>query len=199
MRCALAFLSAIFLLQVPTFAQKVAVDDIAHHPLDTDFPSGGQLQIQIRSAEIHIVGSAENKVSVSVGGSRGSDSDDIRARFEHTGDFGSLRIMGGPSGNVTINVRVPKSSNLKVHVFAGDVEVKDIQGDKQITLGAGNLTIHAGDPANYSRVEASVTTGSIEAIPFGESRGGLFRSFERSGSGKYKLIAHIGAGDLRLK
>jgi hypothetical protein len=35
--------------------------------------------------------------------------------------------------------------------------------------------------------------------PFGESHGGLFRSFRKSGTGKYKLVAHVGAGELTLR
>ena len=98
-----------------------------------------------------------------------------------------------------ITVQVPRSSNLKVHIFAGAVEVKDIQGDKNIELGAGDLSIAVGNAADYSHVEASVTSGAIDARPFGESRGGLFRSFEKSGNGKYTLVVHVGAGDLTLK
>jgi hypothetical protein len=48
-------------------------------------------------------------------------------------------------------------------------------------------------------VKASVGTGEINAKPFGESHGGLFRSLQKSGSGKYKLVAHVGAGELTLK
>jgi hypothetical protein len=94
---------------------------------------------------------------------------------------------------------VPKSTDLKVHVTAGDVEVQGITGNKDIELLAGNLTVGVGDPADYFRVQASVTTGNIDATPFGESRGGLFRSFQKTGHGRYKLVAHVGAGDLKLK
>jgi len=200
MRCAIALLSTVFLLQIPSSAQtKVDVEDLAHHPLESDFPSGGVLKMRIRSAEIHIVGSDEKKIAIHVGGKNGSGSDDVRAHFERIGDSGELRVTGGPSNEVTITVQVPRSSSLKVHIPAGAVEVKDIQGDKDIELGAGDLTIGVGSPADYSHVDASVTTGAIEAEPFAESRGGLFRSFEKSGSGKYKLVAHVGAGDLTLK
>jgi hypothetical protein len=48
-------------------------------------------------------------------------------------------------------------------------------------------------------VEASVTSGGLKAPPFGENHGGLFRSFEKSGNGKYRLHAHVGAGDLTLR
>lgn len=200
MRCAVAFLSAVSLLAIPTLAQsKVEVEDLAHHSFEADFPSGGKLSVRIRSAEIRIVGSDENKVAVRVSGKQGSNSTDMRARFERSGSSGVVQVVGGPSSEVTIVVQVPKKSNLFVRIFAGDVEVNGITGNKDIELHAGDLTIGVGDAADYARVEASVTAGSIEAEPFGESRGGLLRSFEKSGSGDYKLVAHVGAGDLTLK
>lgn len=86
-----------------------------------------------------------------------------------------------------------------MRIPAGEVEVKDIAGNKDIELHAGELTIAVGSPAEYAQVAASVMTGEIEAEPFGESHGGLFRSFHKSGTGKYKLVAHVGAGELTLR
>jgi len=199
MRGAIAILSSFLLLQAPAFAQnRVDVEDLAHHPIEVDFPSGGQLELHIRSAEIHIVGSDDDKVLVRAGGREGSDSTDIRAHFENFARSGKLRVNGGPDGNVSITVQIPKHSDLAVRIFAGEVEIKGIKGNKNVDLSAGNLTIGVGDPADYFHVDASVTTGNIEAAPFGESRGGLFRSFEKSGNGRYKLVAHVGAGNLTL-
>jgi hypothetical protein len=199
MRCAIAILSSFFLLQAPAFAQnRVDVEDLAHHPIEVDFPSGGQLELHIRSAEIHILGSEEDKVVVRAAGREGSDSTGIRAHFENFARSGRLRVNGGPDGNVSITVQIPKHSDLAVRIFAGEVEIKGIKGNKNVDLSAGNLTIGVGDPADYFHVDASVTTGNIEAAPFGESRGGMFRSFEKSGNGRYKLVAHVGAGNLTL-
>jgi hypothetical protein len=200
MRWTVALFASTLLLPISGLAQaNIAIDDLAHHPLETKFPSGGQLDLHIRSAEIHIVGSDENKIVVRADGSRGSDSTDIEARFEGSGDSGKLRVSGGPSNNVRITVQVPRKSSLTVQIFAGDVEITDITGNKDVELSAGNLTIEAGDAADYSHVRASVNSGAIEAGLFGESHGGLFRSFEKFGKGKYKLMAHVGAGDLTLK
>jgi hypothetical protein len=200
MRYAIAFLSAVLFVAIPALAQnKVEVDDLAHHPFEADFPSGGQLSLHIRSAEIHIVGSDDNKIAVRISGREGTESTDMRARFERTDNSGELRVTGGPHNDLTITVQVPKNSNLYVRIPAGDVEIKGISGDKDVELHAGDLKIGVGAAADYSHVEASVTTGEIDAEPFGENRGGLFRSFEKSGSGKYKLVAHVGAGDLTLK
>jgi hypothetical protein len=200
MRSAIVLFSSILLFAVPGFAQTdIAVDDLAHHPIALDFPSGGQLEMHLRSGEIRIEGSDDGKFSVRASGKRGGDSTDIRAHFERSGDFGRLSVAGGPSNDVTITVQVPKSSGLRVRILAGEVEVKDVIGNKDIELKAGDLNIDVGSAANYAHVEASVTSGSIEAGPFGESRGGLFRSFEKFGGGKYKLAAHVGAGQLTLK
>ncbi len=200
MRCTLAFLSAVFFLATTSFAQsRIAVEDLAHHPFEADFSADGQINLHIRSAEIHIIGSDENKIAVRVGGKQGSNSTGMKARFGRSDNSCQLRITGGPHNELTITVQVPKNSNLFVRIFAGDVEVNGITGNKDIELHAGDLTIGVGDAADYAHVKASVSTGEINAKPFGESHGGLFRSFEKSGSGKYKLVAHVGAGDLTLK
>src|ERR1700691_634788 len=200
MRWTVALLASILLLPISGFAQtNISIDDLAHHPIALGFPSGGQLDLRIRSGEIRIVGSDEDKIVVRAEGKRGSDSTDIGARFEGSDHFGKLYVHGGPSNEVTITVQIPRNSSLSVRIVAGDVEVKDITGNKDVKLGAGDLTVDVGNAADYSHVEASVTSGSIEADPFGESRGGLFRSFEKFGKGKYKLEAHVGAGDLTLR
>jgi hypothetical protein len=200
MRSIMTFLSAVFFLATASFAQsRIAVEDLAHHPFEADFSSGGQINLHIRSAEIHIIGSDQNKIAVRVGGKQGSDSTDMKARFARSDNSCELRITGGPHNELTITVQVPKNSNLFVRIPAGEVEVNGITGNKDIDLHAGNLTIGVGDAADYAHVKASVSTGEVSAKPFGESRGGLFPSFEKSGSGKYKLVAHVGAGNLTLK
>jgi hypothetical protein len=94
---------------------------------------------------------------------------------------------------------VPRNSTLFVRVAAGDVEVKDIAGDKDIKLHAGELRIAVGNPAEYAQVAGSVTWGEVNGGPFGESDGGLSCSFHKSGTGKYKLVVDVGAGELTLR
>jgi hypothetical protein len=173
-------------------------NDLAHHAFYVDFASRGRLDLRIRPAEIHIVGSDEDRIVVRVGGRQGLDSKDVEARFEKHGNSGVLEITGGPRNDVSITVQVPKESNLVVRVFAGDVEVRDIVGDKDVELNFGALRIGVGDTTSYSSVKVSVSSGEIDARPFGESRGGLFRSLEKSGNGKYKLRAYVGAGRMTL-
>jgi len=200
MRSRIAVLSALLFLPISSYPQnKVeSENDLAHHGFYVDFASRGQLELRIRPAEIHIIGSDEDRIVVRVAGRQGLDSRDVEARFEKHGNAGVLEITGGPRNDVTINVQVPKESNLVVRVFAGDVEVRNIVGDKDVELNFGALRIGVGDATSYSTVKASVSSGEIDAKPFGESHGGLFRSLEKYGNGKYKLRAYVGAGRLSL-
>jgi hypothetical protein len=199
-RFCIAVLSVVPFLANPTYSENnIEVEnDLAHHDFYVDFAARGQLDLRIRPAEIHIIGSDQDRIVVRVGGHQGLDSRDVAARFEKHGRSGVLEITGGPRNDVTITVQVPKESNLVVRVFAGDVEVKDVVGDKDVELNFGALTIGVGEASGYSSVKASVSSGEIEAKPFGESHGGLFRSLEKYGNGKYKLRAYLGAGRLTL-
>ncbi|MFZ1138482.1 MAG: hypothetical protein WAN76_04855, partial [Candidatus Sulfotelmatobacter sp.] len=54
-------------------------------------------------------------------------------------------------------------------------------------------------PELYGNRDASVTTGSIESSAFDVSKGGLLRSFEQQGPGKYRLHAHVMTGEIDLR
>jgi hypothetical protein len=200
MRSRIAVMSVLLVLPIGNYPQNSAEieNDLAHHAFYVDFAPRGRIDLRIRPAEIHVIGSDEDRIVVRVAGKQGRDSMDVQARFEKHGNSGVLEITGGPRNDVTITVQVPKESNLVVRVFAGDVEIRDILGDKDVELNFGSLRIGVGDATGYSSVKASVSSGEVDAKPFGESHGGLFRSLEKSGNGKYKLRAYVGAGQLTL-
>ena len=84
-------------------------------------------------------------------------------------------------------------------MFAGELQIRNVTGNKDVRLQAGQLTMDIGESGDYGRVEASVTSGELEAPPFNVSKGGLFRSFDQTGPGKYYLHAHVGTGQLELR
>ena len=126
-------------------------------------------------------------------------NDDVRIRIQVDGEKAGIRVTGCPHNNFELTVEVPKSSNLYARMFAGQLQVSGINGDKDIELHAGQLTMELGKPEDYSHVDASVLSGQIEATAFNVSKGGLFRSFDRSGPGKYRVHAHVGAGQVELR
>ncbi len=178
---------------------ELKVKDIQNHPFAVDFPSGNRVRIHLRSGDFRIVGRENNKISVRLDGRNASNAQDLTVRFERSDHDADLRISGGPRNGLQVTVEVPAASSLYVRMPAGDLTVEGVSGDKDVELRAGDLTISVGNFADYASVDASVLSGDLEAPPFGESHGGLFRSFEKHGSGKYKLHAHVGAGDLTLR
>jgi hypothetical protein len=188
------------LLAPACFAQtKLEATDIANHPFSEDFASGGKLRLRVRSGEIHVVGTAENKISVELSGKKAYDAGKLKVRLERKGSGAEMRISGGPRNDLTITIRIPTNTDLHARIPAGEVHVENIANNQDIELHAGDLTVDVGDSADYSHVDASVIAGEVDAAPFGESHGGLFRSFRRDGSGRYRLHAHVGAGQLTLQ
>lgn len=189
------------LLAPPAMAQskKIEVTNLPEHPFQVDYPSGSQLNLHLRSGDIRVVGKEDSKISVRVDAENLEKAREVRVVFERFGNSADLRVSGGPRDNIQIIVEVPKASGLFVRMPAGQLEISDVTGDKDVQLHAGELILHVGNPADYSHVDASVVTGDIDAPPFHEDHGGLFRSFHKSGNGKYRLHAHVGAGDLTLR
>jgi len=180
-------------------SKRIEVSDLPNHPFNVDFPSGSQLNIHARAGDVRVVGRDDNKVSVKVDAKDSEKAKEVKVRFERFDNSAELDVSDGPKNDLRITIEIPKSTGLFVRMPAGQLEVSEIRGDKDVQLHAGELIVGVGNPGDYSLVEASVSTGGLEAAPFGESHGGLFRSFHKEGNGKYKLHAHVGAGDLTLR
>jgi hypothetical protein len=164
------------------------------------FQPRGQLRIHVRSGEIDIAGSDQAKVSVSCELKYADRAKEVKIRFRNAGTSGDLRISGGPNNGVRLRIRIPRNSHLFVRSPADDLTVSDVIGNKDVELHAGDLTIAVGQAGDYAHVDASVLAGDLTASAFGVSKDGLFRSFgKNTPSGKYRLHAHVGAGDLVLK
>jgi hypothetical protein len=184
----------------PVLAQtKLEVKDLQNHPFTVDCPPGGHLRLHLRSGDFHVLGTANNKITVRLGGWNASNAQDLTVRFKRNDNVADLWFSGGPKNGLQVTIEVPPAAMLYVRMPAGDLTVEGVSGDKDVELRAGDLSIAVGNAADYGRVDASVIAGDLQAAPFNESRGGLFRSFEKRGAGKYKLHAHVGAGDLTLR
>jgi hypothetical protein len=202
MRTATLILSAVLLAPAAGQAQRwVEANDIVNHPFSTDFAAGGKLRLCVRSGEVRILGTAEPRISVEIDGWNAHDerTRKLKVKFRQTGPDGELRVSGGPKEDLTIIVRIPSETDLHAEIPFGEVEIDNVRGNHDVQLSAGELTMDVGNPDDYAYVKASVLAGELDAGPFDEYRGGLFRSFRKEGDGRYRLRVHVGAGELRLE
>jgi hypothetical protein len=177
---------------------KTVITKVGETHFEASLPSGVPLRLYVRSGAVRLIGSDDAKISVDISGKNAYRCNDVRHRLEISGGIAEFRLSGGPRNDIQITIRLPRNSDLRLRVPAGDVSVEGIVGNKDVEIYAGDLSIQVGDPKDYSHVDASVNAGDVDAAPFGESHSGLFRSFSKSGSGKLTLHAHVGAGDLTL-
>jgi len=77
---------------------------------------------------------------------------------------------------------VPRKTNLRFHMGAGEVKVDGVVGDKDIDLYAGQISVSSPGGWTYKSVDASVDIGDVNASAFGVDKGGFFpQLFEDDG------------------
>ena len=166
--------------------------------LERAFPPNGSVKMDLVAGDYQITGSPEPRVRIDWSVREADALPKVRARAE--GRDGELRITtdGPRNKGLTFRIQVPDQSHLYVRMSAGDLKIEDIRGNKDVELRAGDLKIDVGRAEDYRKVDASLWAGDLKASAFRVSKDGLFRSFDWSGPGAYRLHAHLMAGDIYL-
>lgn len=161
--------------------------------------AGIRLAVFARPAEVNFVGTDAREIRVTCKLDDADSASRVRIRYRGGDGKGELVIKGGPDNNVRITIEMPHQTHLHVRVPAGAVHIKDVAGDKDIDVHAGELTISGVNPGAYRSVDAEVEIGEVRAKEFSVDKGGFFRSFKRSSAeGLYRLDAHIITGSIQL-
>lgn len=164
------------------------------NPAEKDFVSGGKVEITLESGDYDIRASADNRIHV-----RWNEASRARVKLTTKGKSADLRVENTPNNNFHATIEVPALTDLRIRLTAGDMSVAGIKGDKDIEANAGDLNISVGSSSDWGDVDASVTAGDIHAPAFQAAKGGLFRSLNWNGPGKYRLHVHVMAGDVNLR
>jgi len=180
-------------LQLTAGAQKVERPDRIERP----FAKGGRIAMDLSAGGYTIRGGAVDSIRVSWKTRDPRDMASVRADLTVNGTSATLRT-DGPSDNFSVDVDVPSIADLQIDLSAGEVNLRGVEGNKSVSMWAGEVTMEVGDAKLYKSVHVTVRAGEINAGPFGGTRGGLFRSYNWQGSGKYSIVAKLAAGEVRL-
>ncbi|HYN05882.1 MAG TPA: hypothetical protein VES67_00690 [Vicinamibacterales bacterium] len=166
--------------------------------LERVFAPGGRIKMDLSAGGYRIEPSRDNVIRMnwSVRDAWRLSRTDVRADVR--GSEASLMTDGSGNG-FRVVIEVPRQSNLHVRLTAGELTLRGIEGDKDVELHAGELDLDVGRAEDYGRVDAGIWAGELDASPFRVSKEGLFRSFRWTGQGKYRLHAHLKAGEIRMR
>src|SRR5262245_18888382 len=159
---------------------------------DKPFVADGKIDLDLDGGAYEIKAATDNHIRVAANSTTATVDVTINDRQAN------VKIKNTPHSNFHAIVEVPTATNVVIRLSGGELKMDAITGNKDVESLAGNVRIAVGDPNQYSRVDAAVKAGDLDASPFGGSESGLLQEFTWSGDGKYTLRAHLGAGNLVL-
>jgi len=162
------------------------------------FVQNGRINMQLSAGDYAISGSKDQRIHIRWSVRDADQLPRVHARADVRGTDATIATDGPSNNSLRFEIQVPERSDLYVRMTAGDIRIEDIRGNKDIEMHAGDVRIDVGRAEDYKSVDASVWAGDIKAEPFNIVKGGLFRSFEWTGGGQYRLHARLKAGDLRF-
>ncbi len=168
-----------------------------------DFVAGGTLHVRLSVGDVSIRRSDSNQIRLhyTVKSRHESTVKNAHVDFEVHGRDAEIEFHASSGGNAQFDVEleVPQNTNLDVHEKVGDLTVENIEGDKDLELGVGDIRVEGGRSA-YHFVRASTSIGDVDGPEgYDESGGWLGKTLKYHGDGKYELRAHVGVGDITLE
>jgi hypothetical protein len=194
-------LLAVFLLfESVAFCQTAQeATNLQHQGFETNLDSGASLRLHLHDGDFRVVGSDSEKIAIHVEGKNVELAKKIKIHVNRAGSAVDLKLSRVPKKELQVTIEIPRSTNLYARMRGGDLSVQGVTGDKDLELTGGDLTIQVGNSEDYSHVDLSVKFGDVSGTQFGDPKGWLGNSVRRDGNGKYRLHAHVTAGDLVLK
>ena len=161
------------------------------------FGPGGRVNLHLSAGKYTIGPSADGQLRLSWTTRAPEDRRKVRVDVQSSGAEATVRTEG-PSSNFEVVLAVPEQSHLWIRLSAGDLTIRGIEGHKDLSGWAGEFKIAVGDGSAYRQVRTSVLAGEIAAPALQRTTGGVFRSFEWDGPGKYDLRVRLTAGQIQL-
>jgi hypothetical protein len=167
-----------------------------------DFAAGGMVHVRLAVGDLHIKRGDSNKISLhyTVKSWRESHVKESHVDIDVHGRDAYVEFHAPTSGNTQFDVEleVPQNTNLEVHEKVGDLRIENVEGDKDLQLGVGDIRVEFGRSA-YHLVRASTSIGDVNTSTGDVSAGLLGKTLKYYGDGKYELRAHVSIGDISLE
>jgi len=172
------------------------------HTDSREFVAGGYLHVRLSVGDLRIKRGDSTKIRLeyTLKSRQESGLKEARANFDILGNDATVEFHAPTGGNTQFDVllEVPANTHLDVHQRVGNLAVDSIDGDKDLSVGVGDIRISTEHSA-YRTVKASTGVGDVNGEGYGETHGWLGKSLKYHGDGEYELRAHVGVGDIKLQ
>ncbi len=166
--------------------------------------ANGTLVLEMNVGEVRVVRSDEKMIRLTIQPQAFYDDETVQSwvrRFDVAGDRASIELKlpkhqdNHQGARVTISL--PSQTDLKLELGVGDLSVKGIEGNKDLHVGIGQLTVGVTDGAKYNEIRTATKIGDAEDAVFHQHSGGFFPKTQHSSlQGIYKLHATVGIGQV---
>ncbi len=201
MSLAIRSLTLSLLLSCCGFASAGSTETVAldGQPFQADLTRIAAVRLHLKDGSFRVVGGDSDEISIRTDGKNAAQAKNMKVQIRRTGDALDLTLLNVPKNEVQITIAIPRETSLYARMRAGELSVEGVAGDKDLELTGGDLSIQVPDPADYGHVDLSVKLGDLSGSQFGDPKGLMGNSVRQDGNGKYRLHAHVFAGDLTLK
>jgi hypothetical protein len=164
-----------------------------------EFAPNGVLWISLRAGDVRIVKGTDSQHIKLRYTPRSKDSDAakrVQLSFDAHDSHAEIRFSGPLRVDIDAEIEVPSPTSLQVRIKAGDLTIEGIEGDKDLQLDVGDVHVGVEPKPDYWKVDASTYIGDVQGSVFGGEEGWLGKSVKFHGEGHYRLLAHVGIGDI---
>ena len=169
--------------------------------LSGQLQSGALLTIDSRPLGLEIVGTDQEGIRITCKSDNTDSMTHTRLHLSGSPTQSTIKIDGEHTNhnNLQIRIEVPRKTNLRAEMPAGQITVTEIVGDKDLEISAGQITINSAHKWDYKDIDVSVGVGQVSAPVYAENHGGFFNSLKKQNAdGEYRLHAHIITGQIDL-
>jgi hypothetical protein len=176
------------------------------HPL----ASGGAVVLMLNVGDVKILPSGSDRIRLDIQTNRPVDQETMAGwiqRFEVAANRATIDIhvpkweynCANDCGS-GVTLYVPQQSDLQVDLGVGDMTIRGVQGNKDVSTGVGDLRISVANRSNYGHVETHTRIGDVHDFlnQGGGQDGFLGKTEDFTLSGHWHLKASTGIGDVRI-
>jgi hypothetical protein len=199
--------ASVLYAQEATSRTKLDLPKPDSYVVTKSLPANGTLVLEMNVGEAKVIRTDEpNMIRLTIEPQAFYDQATVQSwvrRFDVAGDRASIDLKLPKHQNnhqgAVVTISVPAQTDLKVELGVGELSVKGIEGNKELHVGIGDLTVGVTDSAKYNDIRTGTKIGDAQdAVSHQRSDGFFPKTHHTSLQGIYKLDARVGIGDVNV-